>query len=42
MLDKKEGEVVDDELITVSAAGHYNSGQVLYNVDPQLQCTFPN
>ena len=28
-LDAKAGEVVEDELITVSAAGHYNSGQVL-------------
>ena len=28
-LEPKEGEVVEDELITVSAAGHYNSGQVL-------------
>ena len=28
-LDAKAGEVVKDELITVSAAGHYNSGQVL-------------
>ena len=33
---EKEREVVEDELITLSAAGHYNSGQVslsnLYNV----------
>ena len=28
-LDAKAGEVVEDGLITVSAAGHYNSGQVL-------------
>ena len=34
---KKEGEVAKDELITVSAAGHYNSGQVLYNA----QCVSP-
>ena len=30
-LEPKEGEVVEDELITVSAAGHYNSGQVSLN-----------
>ena len=37
---EKEREVVEDELITLSAAGHYNSGQVSYNVyEPQLQCT---
>ena len=37
---EKEREVVEDELITLSAAGHYNSGQVSYNAyEPQLQCT---